>query len=122
MGSIAHDCAMAVAAVTRRSANVSLGIDVEPAKALPDDIASVALTPNDVIGAARDRDLAGRIVFAAKEAIYKATFPLDGTILGHEDVAVDLTAARGRTRTGHVLALHYCVAPRIVVLAIAAVQ
>jgi len=64
-----------------------------------------------------DKPLAGRILFAAKEAVYKAVYPLDGEVLGYEDISVDLDAGHATTRTGHSVSLAYCVAPRVVVLA-----
>ncbi|TJX13621.1 MAG: 4'-phosphopantetheinyl transferase superfamily protein, partial [Mesorhizobium sp.] len=70
----------------------------------------------DRIGAA-DRQLAGRILFAAKEAVYKAAYPLDREVLGYEDIAVNLEAGHATTRTGRKARLAYCVAPRVVVLA-----
>lgn len=117
VGSLAHDRVMAVAAVVSGPANVSLGIDVEPAEPLPDDAVPLVMTAGDEFGTA-NRHLAGRIVFAAKEAIYKAVHPLDGVILSHDDVVVNLSAACGRTRAGLQVKLYWCISPRIVVLAL----
>ncbi|TPN13626.1 4'-phosphopantetheinyl transferase superfamily protein [Mesorhizobium sp. B2-3-3] len=115
-GSLAHDDEMAVAAVAPVGRVASLGIDVEPAQPLPDDILAIVSTEADRMGTA-DRRLAGRILFCAKEAVYKAAYPLDRQILGYEDIAVDLDAGRATTRTGRKVSLAYCVAPRVVVLA-----
>ena len=116
IGSLAHDDDMAVAAVAPVGHISSLGIDVEPAQPLPDDIFALVATPADRTGAA-DRHLAGRILFAAKEAVYKASYPLDREVLGYEDITVDLNAGRATTKTGRKASLAYCVAPRVVVLA-----
>ncbi|MGX7873808.1 4'-phosphopantetheinyl transferase family protein [Mesorhizobium sp. ORM6] len=115
-GSLAHDDDMAVAAVSLIGRIASLGLDVEPAQPLPDDLLPIVATNADHIGTA-DRRLAGRILFCAKEAVYKAAYPLDRQILGYEDIAVDLGAGRARTKTGREVSLAYCVAPRVVVLA-----
>ncbi|TPM34352.1 4'-phosphopantetheinyl transferase superfamily protein [Mesorhizobium sp. B2-3-5] len=115
-GSLAHDDEMAVAAVAPVGRIASLGIDVEPAQPLPDDIFAIVSTSADRIGTA-DRRLAGRILFCAKEAVYKAAYPLDRQILGYEDIAVDLDAGRATTKTGRKVSLGYCIVPRIVVLA-----
>lgn len=115
-GSLAHDDDMAVAAVAPVGRIVSLGIDVEPAQPLPDDIFAIVATGADRTGAA-DRRLAGRILFCAKEAVYKAAYPLDRQILGYEDIAVDLDAGQATTKTGRKVRLAYCVAPRVAVLA-----
>ncbi|MDO8875732.1 MAG: 4'-phosphopantetheinyl transferase superfamily protein [Pseudolabrys sp.] len=117
VGSLAHDRVMAVAAVVSSSTAVSLGIDVEPAEPLPDDAVPLVMTADDEPGTA-SRHLAGRILFAAKEAIYKAVHPLDGIILNHDDVIVSLSASCGRTRTGAMVRLYWCISPRIVVLAV----
>jgi len=119
VGSLAHDDTMAVVAVASSSVAPSLGIDVEPSLPLPDDALSIVITADDDVGAV-GHALAGRIAFAAKEAIYKATHPLDGIILNHDDIAINLIASHGRTRTGHFLKLFLCVSPRIVVFAIPA--
>lgn len=115
-GSLAHDDDMAVAAVAPIGHIASLGIDVEPAQPLPHNILALVANPADRIDAA-DRHLAGRILFAAKEAVYKAVYPLDREVLGYEDITVDLNAGRATTKTGRKVSLAYCVAPRVVVLA-----
>lgn len=115
-GSLAHDDDMAVATVAPIGDIASLGIDVEPAQPLPDDILALVTTPADRTDAA-DRHLAGRILFAAKEAVYKAVYPLDREVLGYEDITVDLNTGRATTKTGRKLSLAYCLAPRVVVLA-----
>ena len=117
VGSLAHDRVMAAAAVVSGPANVSLGIDIEPAEPLPDDALPLVMTVGDELGTA-SRHLAGRILFAAKEAIYKAVHPLDGIILNHDDVVVSLTTSCGRPRAGPLFRLYWCISPRIVVLAI----
>jgi 4'-phosphopantetheinyl transferase EntD len=116
-GSLAHDRDIAVAAVTSSLVVPSLGIDVEPAEPLPDDAAGLVVTAGDEAGVATWQ-LAGRVLFASKEAIYKAAFPLDGIVLNYDEVVVDVPASRGRTRTGHEMTLFLCLSPRIVVLAI----
>jgi 4'-phosphopantetheinyl transferase EntD len=116
IGSLAHDDDMAVAAVAPVGRIVSIGIDVEPAQPLPDDIFAIVATGADRTGAANPL-LASRILFCAKEAVYKAAYPLDREILGYEDIAVDLDAGQATTKTGRRVRLAYCVAPRVVVLA-----
>ncbi|MEP6564343.1 MAG: 4'-phosphopantetheinyl transferase superfamily protein [Mesorhizobium sp.] len=115
-GSLAHDDEMAVAAVAPMSHIGSLGIDVEPALPLPDDIFALVATTADRTDQV-NRHLAGRILFSAKEAVYKAVYPLDREVLGYEDIVVDLTTGAAMTKTGRGASLVYCVAPRVVVLA-----
>jgi 4'-phosphopantetheinyl transferase EntD len=116
VGSLAHDDEMAVAAVAPVSDIASLGIDVEPAYPLPDDIFALVATGADRTHPV-NRHLAGRILFSAKEAVYKAVYPLDREVLGYEDIVVDLTTGGAMTKTGRGARLVYCVAPRVVVLA-----
>ena len=117
-GSLAHDDEMAVAAIARSHIG-SIGLDVEPSTPLPQDVYALIATEADRTDAAAP-PLAGRILFAAKEAVYKAVYPLDREILGYEDIAVDLGTGRAWTRSGREATLLYCVAPRIAVLAIIA--
>ncbi|MCA0045790.1 4'-phosphopantetheinyl transferase superfamily protein [Mesorhizobium sp. B283B1A] len=115
-GSLAHDDEIAVAAVAPLGDVASLGIDVEPALPLPDELLALVAIPADRTGAA-PLHLASRILFSAKEAVYKAAYPLDREILGYEDIAVDLAAGSAVTKTGRRVRLVYCIVPRVVVLA-----
>jgi 4'-phosphopantetheinyl transferase EntD len=116
IGSLAHDDEMAVAAVAPVSHIASLGIDVEPAHPLPDDIFALVATGADRADPV-NRHLAGRILFSAKEAVYKAVYPLDREVLGYEDIVVDLTTGAAMTKTGRKARVGYCVAPRVIALA-----
>jgi 4'-phosphopantetheinyl transferase EntD len=102
VGSLAHDEEIAVAAVAR--AGLALGVDVEPAQPLPDDVAEIVLSASERRACARDPALS-RAVFAAKEAVYKSINPLDGTPLEYEDIEVDLAAGLARLRDGRALRL-----------------
>ncbi|ENN86519.1 hypothetical protein RHSP_08972 [Rhizobium freirei PRF 81] len=115
-GSLAHDEVMAVAAVARKTGTVSLGIDVEPAEPLPDDIAAIVPISGDILEGV-DQHLALRLLFSAKEAVYKASYPLDGKVLGYEHIAVDLRGRKAVTATGRKAQLSFCLFPRVVVLA-----
>ncbi|ESY75552.1 4'-phosphopantetheinyl transferase [Mesorhizobium sp. LNHC221B00] len=115
-GSLAHDDEMAVATVAPLGDLASLGVDVEPAVPLPDELLALIQTAADETGAAPPH-LGGRILFSAKEAVYKAVYPLDREILGYEDIAVDLAAGSAVTKTGRRVRLVYCIVPRVVVLA-----
>ena len=71
---------------------MSLGIDAEPNAPLPDGVLEeVAHGAELDLVAAGDGDVdVGRLVFSAKEAVYKAWFPLAGRPLGFDDVALSL--------------------------------
>jgi 4'-phosphopantetheinyl transferase EntD len=115
-GSLAHDDEMAVAAVARLSDTGSIGIDIEPAQPLPEDVFALVTADTDST-AGTDRELAGRILFSIKEAVYKAVYPLDQEMLEFADIAVDLIAGRAATRTGRTVDVSYCVQAHIVAFA-----
>ena len=83
-GSLAHDPEFAVAAVSADPRIASIGVDVEPAQALPEELTALVIGPADN-AATLDARIAGKAVFAAKEAIYKATHPIDGLFLEFSD-------------------------------------
>jgi len=113
VGSLAHDDQTAAAAVARRADVAALGVDVEPAAPLPDDVAEIAL-----FGAERADPARGRLIFAAKEAVYKAINPLDGSALEYEDIAVDLASNQARLRDGRALRLAWSEGERLIVVAL----
>ena len=117
-GSLAHDDEVAVAAVGRQRDVGSVGIDVEPAVLLPPDMLELITTPNE-LGKIADDPLCGKLLFAAKEAVYKAVYPLERVFLEFRDIEVDLAARQAMTRTGRAVALRYDLSPRVVVLALA---
>lgn len=116
VGSMSHDARLAVAAVAMRSDFGALGIDVEPAEALPPELLDTVATPRERAAIAHD-PYRGRLLFAAKEAVYKAVYPLDRTFLDHHDVEVDLMRQRATVRNGRVIELRFCAADHLVVLA-----
>lgn len=118
VGSLAHDDQIAVAAVGLQRDVNAIGIDTEPAEPLPPEMLDLVATPKEK-KQIDDDPFRGRVLFAAKEAVYKAAYPRDRTFLEFHDIAVDLAARKAETRNGRVFTLRYCVAPRIVVLATA---
>lgn len=68
----------------------SLGIDAEPHDALPDGVLDATSIPAErSVLATRSADLHwDRLLFCAKEATYKAWFPLTGRWLGFEDAHI----------------------------------
>jgi len=117
VGSLAHEERVALAAVARETDFLALGVDIEPAEELPDNLAEIIATP-----AERSRYgqpfLRGRELFAAKEAVYKAVYPLDRQFLDFHDIEVELEqrvarVSYGRTATvkvsagSHVIALAF---------------
>jgi 4'-phosphopantetheinyl transferase EntD len=117
-GSLAHDDTLAVAAVGRLSEVGTVGLDIEPAAALPPEMLDLVATPREMSRIADD-PLRGRLLFAAKEAVYKAAFPLDRVFLEFHDIEIDLTSRTAVTQGGRALALRYGISSHVVVLALA---
>jgi 4'-phosphopantetheinyl transferase EntD len=117
IGSLAHDDQVAVAAVGMLRDFHAVGIDVEPAVALPPEMLALVATPQELRRIADD-PLRGKLLFAAKEAVYKAVYPLDRVFLEFRDIEVDLAGRRAMMRMGRAVALRYCVSSRVVVAAL----
>jgi len=118
VGSLAHDHQFVVAAVGSSRELAGLGIDVEPAEELPHELVPVVCTPREramIAGHA----LAGRALFAAKEAVYKAVNPIDGVFLEHHDVEVELARDLAVVRGGRTVTLRWAYSPRILAIAVA---
>ena len=115
-GSFAHDQTVAVAAAGLRRDVGALGIDVEPATTLPADMLDLVTSATERLGADGD-PLRGRVLFAVKEAVYKAVHPLDGKFLDYHDIEVDLAAQKAVTKTGRTLDIRFCVTAHAVAVA-----
>lgn len=89
VGSIAHTEGYAVAAVAHAAALASLGIDVQPVVLLPPEAVMVVTSPAELERLTRAAgDLAALLAFVAKEAVFKAWWPLTGRELDFDDVAL----------------------------------
>jgi 4'-phosphopantetheinyl transferase EntD len=119
VGSIAHDERVAIVAVGLQREFGTVGIDIEAAVPLPDDMLDLIANAGELRKAGED-PLGGKLLFAVKEAVYKAAYPLDRVFLEFRDIEVDLAAGRAVTRTGRVLALRTCVSSHIIALALPA--
>ena len=58
-----------------------------------------------------------RLLFVAKEAIYKAQYPVDAAFLEFHDIEVDLDTKLGVTKTGRRVSIAFTTAPRVFALA-----
>jgi 4'-phosphopantetheinyl transferase EntD len=116
LGSLAHDSRVAVAAVGTSENLQGVGIDVEPAEILPADLLHLVTTPRERARIESD-PYRGRLFFVAKEAAYKAVYPLDHVLLGHHDVEVDLANQQATVRDGRVVKLRFCLSTHLVALA-----
>ncbi len=99
-GSIAHCTGYCAAAVARTQDLAAIGLDAEPNAPLPGGVLELVSLPAE---RARLRELAAaspgtgwdRLLFCAKEAVYKAWFPLTGRWLGFADADITIDAADG---------------------------
>lgn len=96
VGSITHCAGYRAAAVARTATAAAVGIDAEPSGALPDGVlrrvASAAERKHVAELGRLDPGVSwDRLLFSAKEAIYKALYPLTGLDLGFADANVTFT-------------------------------
>lgn len=88
-GSISHSAGIAVAALRR---GAPLGIDIEPDQDLEPELWPVICAPDELDALPiLERGHYVRLVFSAKEAAYKAQFPLTGRLIGFDAMTVRLT-------------------------------
>lgn len=102
VGSVTH-CAGWTGAVVARSRGsrfgrgvAAIGLDAEPIAPLPAGVLEVVASVEERealarLGAERPGIPWDTVLFSAKEAAYKAWYPLTGTVLDHGAVAVDLS-------------------------------
>lgn len=114
VGSMTHCDGYRASAVARAADMASLGIDAEPNAALPDGVLGLISLPAERVMlatlaaatagacAARAGGVRGaagpcwdRILFSAKESVYKAWFPLTRRWLSFEEAAVTISPADG---------------------------
>jgi 4'-phosphopantetheinyl transferase EntD len=101
VGSMTHCPGYRAAAVARHTDVGAIGVDAEPNEPLPDGVLPLVASP-----AERDRladdgrrrpDVCwDRLLFSAKESVYKTWFPLAGRFLGFEEAEIEVDAERGR--------------------------
>ena len=106
-----------MAAVARAPTILSVGIDVEPPLPLPEDLLDMVATPSERRQLRGDL-VSARLLFCVKEAVYKATHPIDGVFLEHHDVEVRLTNSVASTKSGHSLLIYTMARPRLIALAL----
>lgn len=114
VGSISHCETLCVAAVARVADGFrSIGLDIEPAEALPEDILDTVCTVAEMDWLQRQpaarRGLLARMIFSAKECAYKCQYPLTGQLIDfhafeigmHEHTfTATFTASVGEFRAG----------------------
>ena len=100
VGSITHCRGYVACAVASREMVGAVGIDAEPHAALREELLPDIVTPSErrrltELSAAWPDVRWDRLWFSAKEAVYKAWFPLTRRWLGFHDVELTVDAANG---------------------------
>ncbi len=94
-GSLTHCAGYRAAAVARVADVLALGIDAEPHQDLPAGVLPAVASPAERadLAALAEREPGrcwDRLLFCAKEAVYKAWYPLTGRWLGFADATVTI--------------------------------
>ncbi|MFF4301837.1 4'-phosphopantetheinyl transferase [Streptomyces sp. NPDC001601] len=105
VGSMTHCEGYCAAALVRDTDLASLGIDAEPHAALPGGVAEAVLLPAErqrlaVLAAERPGVHWDRLLFSAKESVYKAWFPLTGKWLDFTEADIALVPEPGERPHG----------------------
>ena len=99
VGSISHCSGLAGAAVARGNRHAGLGLDIEPLEPVDESLFRMIATPREhdwLAGLPPDESgRIARLLFSAKESVYKALNPLLGVFLGFQDCEVMLDLPAG---------------------------
>jgi 4'-phosphopantetheinyl transferase EntD len=91
VGSMTHCDGLRAAAVASSRDVLTLGIDAEPDAPLPAGVMRVIALPGELGALPRGGQVSWtRLLFCAKEAVYKAWFPLTRRFLGFDEAAVTI--------------------------------
>jgi len=107
VGSMTHCVGYRGAAVARKADVLALGLDAEPDENLPEEVlGAIALdderTQLAALAVAAPGPSWDRLLFSAKESLYKAWFPLTQRWLGFEEAVISINPVSG-TLTGRLL-------------------
>lgn len=99
-GSITHCDGYRACAVARQTELLAIGIDAEPHAPLPDGLLPDIARPEErpplaALARARPDVHWDRLLFSAKESVYKAWFPLAERWLGFEDARLEIDPGAG---------------------------
>jgi 4'-phosphopantetheinyl transferase EntD len=99
VGSITHCVGYRAAAVAPSVVMASIGIDAEPHGALPEGVEEAIALPVeramlDALYQVHPGIHWDRLLFSAKESVYKAWYPLTGRVLGFEDARLTIDPHR----------------------------
>ncbi len=100
VGSITHCAGYRAAAAARAGRYLTIGLDAEPDEPLPAGVLAAIASDSERCGLGRLAELApgpcwDRLLFSAKETVYKAWFPVTGRRLDFDDADITINAAAG---------------------------
>lgn len=91
VGSMTHCHGYRAAAVARAVDLLAIGVDAEPLEPLPAEVAAFVATDSELAALPRaDGPAWDRLLFSAKESVYKAWYPLGHRFLDYQDVDIRL--------------------------------
>lgn len=95
VGAITHCDGYRAVAATRTGVVIGLGVDGEPHAPLPHGVLDMVSVPTEraqlhVLGRTKPEICWDRLLFSAKESVYKAWFPLTGRWLDFEEARLDI--------------------------------
>lgn len=107
VGSITHTTGYRAAALAPRTVLASIGIDAEANAPVPDGVLEMVTVPGELemleeLARVSPATHWGRLLFSAKESVYKAWYPLTGRWLGFEQARLTVDPA-GWSFTARVL-------------------
>ena len=100
VGTITHCAGYRAAAVAHDRDVITLGLDAEPHEALPHGVLDTVSSPTErsrlaVLAECWPGIHWDRLLFSAKESVYKAWFPVTQRWLGFEDARIDFNPVSG---------------------------
>jgi 4'-phosphopantetheinyl transferase EntD len=100
VGSMTHCAGYRASAVARAGDMLTLGLDAEPDDSLPEGVLGAVASADeraalDALASAAPAPSWDRLLFSAKESVYKAWFPLTRRWLGFKEAAVTINPADG---------------------------
>jgi 4'-phosphopantetheinyl transferase EntD len=96
IGSISHCDDSCITACVKKGKIISLGLDVEPLKPLKPGIARYIETEGERLFMERHPELPPRLIFSAKESLYKCYHPLVRRFFGFHSVELDIDIPQQR--------------------------
>lgn len=118
VGSMTHCEGYCAAALVRATDLASIGIDAEPHEPLPEGVLDAVSLPTELThlreltadgpGAHGHRVHWDRLLFSAKESVYKAWFPLTGKWLDFSEADIEFTAGPGPHPNGTFRSVCWC--------------